>query len=134
MTELVLDASVIIKWWRTEGEAHVDQARALRANFEAGEVSVVAPSLINLEVINAFGCKWGWPEAALIELARALKQSRFDIEDPDLESVARWIASGLTAYDACYIALAEVRGIELVTDDGGIVAAAPGIAVPLTAR
>lgn len=128
MTELVLDASVVIKWWHTEGEDHLDEAQALQASFEAGELLAVAPSLLQIEIVNAFARRWTWPEEGLLALARALKAARFELENPDLESVARWTARGLTAYDASYVALAESRGIELVTDDESIVARAGGIA------
>ena len=48
MTEAVLDASVILKWFRGEGERHLAAARSLRAAFEAGEPLVFAPPLLRL--------------------------------------------------------------------------------------
>ena len=38
----------------------------------------------------------------------------------------------MSAYDACYVALAESRGFSLVTIDAEIEAAAPSIARPLS--
>lgn len=134
MTELVLDASVVIKWWRSDGEQDVPQARALRASFETGDLAVIVPPLLFLEILNAFGRWWAWPEDELIVLASSLTSLRFEVEEPELERVAAWTARGLTAYDAAYVAVAEARDIQLVTSDGLILEKAPGLARPLSGR
>lgn len=131
MTEAVLDASVIIKWWRSEEEQHLQEARALRQAFETGELSVVIPPLLFLEVINAFGRRWDWSQAALVELVDSLQWARFDVAEPQLRTVAFWTAQDLTACDASYVALADSRGIPLITDDVAILSAASDIARPL---
>ena len=117
MTTVVLDAAVVIKWFRTQGERLVDEARALRAAFEAGELIVFAPPLLGLEVINVAGRRWQWDETALFELAASLDDLGFELIDPDLARVAYWTARGLTAYDAAYVAVAEMQGTHLVTAD-----------------
>ncbi len=45
--------------------------------------------------------------------------------------MATWVARGLTAYDAAYVALAEERDLALVTDDETIIELAPEISRPL---
>jgi predicted nucleic acid-binding protein len=131
MTEAVLDASVVLKWFRSDGERHVERARAIRASFEAGELIVFAPPLLHLEIINVAGRRWRWPESALVDLATALEDLGFDLREPELTRVATWTAKGLTAYDAVYVALAEGAGVSLITDDDPIVAVAAGIATAL---
>lgn len=131
MRDVVLDASVVLKWFRDEGEGHVDAARSLRAAFAAGELLVFAPSLLLLEIVNVAGRRWGWKETALVELAASLDALGFELVEPDISRVARWTARGLTAYDAAYVAAAEAATIELVTDDELILTVAPGIATPL---
>jgi predicted nucleic acid-binding protein len=131
VTEVVLDASVILKWFRTEGERHVGAARSLRAAFEAGELIVFAPPLLHLEIVNVAARRWHWSETSLVDLAVALEQLSFDLREPELATVAQWTARGLTTYDAAYVALAEGEGIRLVTDDEHIVSVAPGIATAL---
>ncbi len=131
MTEAVLDASVVIKWFRSEGERHVDRARSLRRSFEAGELIVFTPPLLGLEIVNVAGRRWGWDEAALVDLAAALDELGFEQTEPDLLRVARWTGRGLTAYDGAYVALAEATGTRLVTDDDLIVEIAGEIALPL---
>ena len=131
MTEAVLDASVVIKWFRSEGERHVDYARALRRSFEAGELIVFTPPLLRLEIVNVAGRRWRWDEAALVDLAAALDELGFEQIEPDLMRVARWTARGLTAYDGAYVAVAEATGTRLITDDELIVQIAKDTAQPL---
>lgn len=131
MTEAVLDASVVIKWFRSEGERHVDDARALRSSFEAGELIVFTPPLLRLEIVNVAGRRWSWDEAALVDLAGALDDLGFEQIEPDLVRVARWTARGLTAYDGAYVAVAEAIGARLITDDELIAEIAEDIAHPL---
>lgn len=121
MIEAVLDASVVIKWFRSEGERHVGYARALRRSFEAGELIVFTPPLLRLEIVNVAGRRWRWDEAALVDLAAALDELGFEQTEPDLLRVARWTARGLTAYDGAYVAVAEAIGTRLITDDDLIV-------------
>jgi predicted nucleic acid-binding protein len=121
VTEAVLDASVVIKWFRSEGERHVDHARALRRSYEAGELIVFTPPLLRLEIVNVAGRRWRWDEAALVDLAAALDELGFEQTEPDLMRVAHWTARGLTAYDGAYVAVAEAVGTRLITDDDLIV-------------
>lgn len=132
MTEAVLDASVVIKWFRSRGERHVDAARALRQSFEAGELIVFTPPLLRLEIVNVAGRRWRWKEAALGDLAAALDELGFELTEPDLVRVAYWTARGLTAYDGAYVAVAETVGTRLITDDDLIVEIAQEIAQPLS--
>jgi predicted nucleic acid-binding protein len=131
VTGAVLDASVVLKWFRTQGERHVGAARALRRAFEAGELIVFAPPLLGLELVNVAGRRWQWPEADLAALATALDDLGFEPVEPDLTRVAHWTARGLTAYDAAYVAVAEASGERLVTDDDLVVRLAPDIATAL---
>lgn len=133
MTDAVLDASVVLKWFRDEDDHHGAQAHSLRLAFEAGELVVIAPPLLHLEIANVAGRRWGWDEAALLELAAALDSLGFELRQPALRSVAQWTARGLTAYDATYVALAQAEAIRLVTDDELILDLAGEVAVALSA-
>lgn len=131
MTEAVLDASVVIKWFRAEGERNVNAARALRMSYEAGELIVFTPPLLRLEIVNVAGRRWRWDEPALVDLAAALDDLGFELTEPDLVRVAHWTSRGLTAYDAAYVTVAESVGASLVTDDDLIIEIAREIAQPL---
>ena len=131
MREAVLDASVVLKWFRTEGERQVEAARALRTEFEAGRLLVVVPALLGLELLNVAARRWSWQERKLVTLVATMRDLGFEQRDPDLEPVARWTTRGLTAYDAVYVALAEAEAIQLVTDDELILDVAGSLATPL---
>lgn len=130
MTEVVLDASVVLKWFAPEQRGSVEAAE-LRHEYEAGRLSVVVPALLYLELLNVAGRRWRWDEEALLELADALEDLLFEVGEPELQSVASWVARGLTAYDAVYVALAEERRQILVTDDDTIRSRAGEITRPL---
>lgn len=133
MSEVVLDASVVLKWFQTEGEGHIEAAQALRKSFEAGTLRVLAPPLLWLEVANVAARRWHWPEAQLGRLAAAWPNLGFELIEPDLAVVAQWAARGLTAYDAAYVAVAKEAGVPLVTDDAEILRTAPRLATALAA-
>lgn len=133
MTEAVLDASVVLKWFHSEGEGRLEAARELRRRFEAGELRVLAPPLLWLEIVNVAARRWAWPEARLERLAATLADLGFELLEPDVIDVARWAGRGLTAYDAAYVAVAERAGVPLVTDDAEIVGLASELATPLSA-
>jgi len=132
LTEAVLDASVVLKWFRTQGERHRDEALALRRSFEAGELTVFAPPLLWLEIVNVAARRWGWSARQLDDLAVQLPALGFVMLEPALAGVARWSAAGLSAYDATYVAVAGEAGVPLITDDAGIVERAVDLAQPLS--
>jgi predicted nucleic acid-binding protein len=134
LNELVLDASVVLKWFAGGGETGLPQARTVRGQYEAGGLLVVVPSLMFLEVVNIAGRRWSWDESQLLELAGALDDLGFDVAEPELRSVAAWTARGLSAYDSAYVALAEERGLPLLTDDQQVLDVAADLARPLIAQ
>jgi predicted nucleic acid-binding protein len=134
LIEAVLDASVVLKWFRASGEHNVEAARTVRTDFEAGRTLAFAPPLLFLEILNIAGCRWRLPAAQLERLASTLPGLGFQLVDPDIPLVARWIVHGLTAYDAAYVAVAEQTGAQLITDDREILRVAPNLSRPLAGR
>jgi predicted nucleic acid-binding protein len=132
LREVALDASVVLKWFHAEGEAHAEAARGLREQFEAGEMRVAAPPLLWLEILNVAARRWRWSGTRLDVLAASLPDLGFDLIEPELEGVAEWAAKGLTAYDAAYVAVAEEAGVPLLTDDAEICKVAAAVAEPLS--
>lgn len=131
MSDVVLDASVLLKWFHTDGEADVEQATRLRSAFEAGQLNVLVPSLVWLELLNVAARRFRWSLDPLERLANQLQGFGFTVIEPDLGRVARWAAVGMTAYDAAYVAVAEQSGAQLITADAELVRLAPGVATAL---
>ena len=91
MSEVVLDASVVLKWFAAEQRGS-SEAGKLRDDYEAGRLSVVVPALLFLELLNVAGRRWRWDEEALLELAQALGDLSFEVGEPELQLVASWVA------------------------------------------
>ncbi len=121
---IVVDASVVVTGLGDDGDDG-DRARA-RLRGER----LVAPQVIDLEVVSA----WRRLVAAghLDERRAALALA--DLGALRLERVPHgpllercWeLRDNLTVYDAAYVALAELMGVDLLTADARL-AAAPGI-------
>jgi predicted nucleic acid-binding protein len=131
LPELVLDASVVVKWFKSAGESHVEAAQRLRARYQEGHFSVVVPGLLYLELLNAAARRWDWGAVELATLADGLTGLGFRVHEPALEGIVTWCARGLTAYDACYLAVAEERRTVVVTTDDLLLSAGGASAQPL---
>jgi predicted nucleic acid-binding protein len=121
---IVIDASVLSSVIGDDGP----EGRRARAELRlAGDIA--APDLVDVETVAVLRKRW---------LSRTMTARRFSAAIEDLEAIdlnryptlplmrrAYDLRSNVTAYDACYIALAELLGCELLTGDRRL-AAAPG--------
>ena len=124
MIRLVVDASVVVKWYPPyDQEPLASQAHALMDRWVAGEVAFAVPDLIWPEVANILWksvrrnrCSLDDAEAAL---AHMLEQNLSTIPSAPLIDQAFHIAVqyGRTAYDSLYVALALASNSLLVTAD-----------------
>jgi predicted nucleic acid-binding protein len=122
LNEWVVDASVLVKWFKPDDEDLVENAERLRAAYTRGDLRFAAPPLLPIELLNIAARRARWDAPRVQWLARALLALRFEIQQPDLAVVAVWCNRGLTAYDACYVALAQERNTVVVTDDDEMIA------------
>lgn len=128
MGKVILDASIATKWFRMDSEADVSFAERLLERHLASELRIVVPLLLFLELLNAAARRWRWTPRELEHTADRLGEVGFDVAEPSLARIARWSSRGLMACDASCVALAEERGVPLVTADERILAVRPGIA------
>lgn len=121
---IVVDASVLANALAdddADGDAARDELRAADR--------VTAPDLVDVETVSVLRKRW---------LSRTLTDQRFEAavahlrqlqfeRVPTLRMMRRAfeLRANVSAYDACYVALAEVLECELVTADGRL-ARAPG--------
>ncbi|MDP3041083.1 MAG: type II toxin-antitoxin system VapC family toxin [Deltaproteobacteria bacterium] len=119
---VVLDASVILKWYLFD-EEHGEKALEFLNRFVSDDLEIIAPALLEYEVING--------------LVAARKRGRLQ-EDLIVSAVEGFMNLGLrmvglsglysrvihfckaynrSAYDASYLALAESEKISFITAD-----------------
>lgn len=127
----MVDASVIAKWFKPEGESHLAEAYALRQAALRGELALAVPVLLFLELLNTAARRWRWSPTRLEGMAGELDALPFLVATPSLIAVARWASLGLSAYDSSYVAIAERQAARLVTTDEQIISVAPTIALHL---
>ena len=122
---IVLDASVAIDGLLTNGAAR----RVL------AERAVAAPHLIDAEVIHVLRRRVGAGTIALEDAQRALRRWQHlairRIPVAGLLDRIWALRDNLSAYDATYVAVAEVLDTELLTADARL-AGAPGPRCPIT--
>jgi len=138
MKRMVLDASVILKWYLPD-ESYGENALELLKNFTMGTLDIVAPTLLEYELINGLviARKRGrLAEGAVTSALGAFQCLGIRLVDPSehydriawyCHTYARsayddriaWYCHtyARSAYDACYLALAEREDISLITAD-----------------
>jgi predicted nucleic acid-binding protein len=120
----VLDASVAIKWIiDLEDEPHTEQAREALADYEAGRINVVAPSVMPYEVGHALGraVRRGRIESAdALDAYRTLLDWNVPLVHDELDMLSSLRLVALfdpSFYDASYFPLAERLGAPLLYAD-----------------
>lgn len=124
MALVVLDTSVIIKWFRQD-EVLAPAALALREAYLDGHISIAIPSLLAYELANALRYK----DDLTVEQVQGAIQSLFDMElnwvwpSDRLMRRAVVIARGseTTVYDTAFVALAESLDAQFITADERLV-------------
>ena len=121
----VLDASVAVKWFSAAPELHKEVAIALRRRHLERRCRLIVPEFFLLEVMNALRRQKDFTEADVAQALTALEQLHMEV-CPTTYDVLRktnaisW-SYGASVYDACYVALAELRGYPLITADDVLV-------------
>ena len=118
---LILDTSVVVKWFLESGEADVARARKLREAFLSGRCTLGAPNLLLIEVANALtaGHRASPQEASeaigtILEIGLRLFELPFPVLAKAIELASTY---GVTVYDSCFLAVAIESDGFLVTAD-----------------
>ena len=128
VTRVTLDASALVRAFALQEPR--DEAFDWLVAVHEGRVRAIAPELLFAEVANTLLM---YARAGSVELATAQQLLDGAVRLPivtfplrELAPAALTVASarGLSAYDACYVALAEQAGVPLLTADGRAAAAA----------
>jgi predicted nucleic acid-binding protein len=122
MKRAVVDASVILKWYLLD-ETHGAQAMALLQQCTAGELEILAPSLLGYELMN--GLVIAGRRARLDQNTISLSFRGFmslGIRFYEVSFFSDKVLHycrihGRSVYDSSYLALAEQEGVDLITAD-----------------
>ncbi|MCK9365516.1 MAG: type II toxin-antitoxin system VapC family toxin [Syntrophales bacterium] len=122
MKRAVVDASVILKWYLVD-EACGAQAISLLQQCVAGELEILAPSLLQYELMNGLviaGRRARLDQSAISSSFRSFMS--LGIRFYDVYSLADKVLHycrlyGRSVYDSSYLALAEQEGVDLSTAD-----------------
>lgn len=125
MVQLVVDASVILKWFFDfPEEENRDKALDLRNKHVSGKISLCIPQYAIYEITNALTfSKYKLSKEIVIDSLEALADLRLkksnDYSDKKLmkESVELAFKYAITIYDALYLALAKKLECSLLTAD-----------------
>jgi predicted nucleic acid-binding protein len=126
VTRLLVDTSVLIKWFHTEGEREALEARAIRDAHVQGDLDAHVLDLALYEVGNVLvrALRWG-PAAVAHQLDDLLM-----IVGPPFTMAGAWLHEAarlahrerLSYYDASWAAAARGLEIPLVSADAQLVA------------
>ena len=127
MTRLLIDTSVLIKWFHSDGESELREARALRAAHIRGDLAAHMLDLASYEIGNVLTRALRWTAA---DTADQLDDLHAILGPPLIMSPlglrrAATLASEhtLSFYDASWAAAADESGIALVSADRQLQAA-----------
>jgi predicted nucleic acid-binding protein len=118
MSEIVVDTSVVVKWYIPE--QHHEHARALRDAYLDGKFELVAPALMPFEAVTALDYSGHYDGERLEEASRSLPEYGIELVAFNNTGPVAEIANDLdiTIYDAAYIALAGTLDTKVYTADG----------------
>lgn len=115
-----MDSSVVVKWVNSQGEKFLRQADTILKHMQNGEILITMPDLAKYEVGNALLNKEMSLSATQTALGTVYEiPIQFVSQDKAMAQTTLEIAkdSGMTYYDASFIALAKRLKVDLVTDN-----------------
>ncbi len=127
MTRLLIDTSVLIKWFHSDGENELRQSRALRSAHVAGELDAHMLDLAPYEVGNVLSRALLWKGADVADQLDDLHA----ILGPALVMTRIWLrraatladTHSLSFYDASWAAVAVELGVPLISAGRRLLAA-----------
>lgn len=125
MRRVVLDSSVILKWYLAD-EEHGQNALDLLFQYVSNELEILAPSLLEYEVVNGLFIAQKRGRIKEEKLLTAI-EGFIDLEIK-LKSIFHFYSKIMyyckvfqrSVYDASYLAIADSEGIMMITSDPGL--------------
>ena len=128
MRTFVIDSSVVVKWFSRE--ADTPAALALRDALYRGDCRILAPDLLFYEVANALRFHPRFGEDDVRAAVLSVPDLGVELAPADAELLGRAVELAFrfntTVYDACFLALADLRGFPLISADEKLISQARG--------
>ena len=119
---VVVDTSVVYKWFSPENEELLSEALTLLKN----SATLIAPDLIIYELANSWATKTKLKNSQIKIFLKDFEEAEIKIEPVSFELVRRAIDFSrkyhVSVYDATYAVLAAEKGCNFVTADSKFVA------------
>ncbi len=127
MSEIVIDASVVVKWFIEENDSV--KARLLRDKFIYGKIELIIPSLLYFEVLNALKYSQLFDPSELNDAGESLENYGFKVITIKKEIRKHMIKFAvdheISIYDASYLGLSIGLGKTFCTADEKIIKKLP---------
>lgn len=125
MTTVLVDTSVLVKWFHSEGESELAEARAIRDATRREDLDARVIDLAIYEMGNVLlrGLHWSGSDVAdqlddlLVICGAPLAMAGAWFREAGVIGAAH----GLSFYDACWVSAARALGISLVSADSELV-------------
>jgi predicted nucleic acid-binding protein len=125
LKQVVLDASVILKWYLAD-EEYSQKALGLLYQYISNELDILAPALLEYEVVNGLLIAQKRGRIKEEKILTAI-EGFIDLEIK-LKNLSHFYPRIIhyckiyhrSVYDASYLAIADVEGITLITSDEGL--------------
>ena len=119
MKQIVIDASVVVKWFIEEKDS--EKAITVRDEFIEGKIDLMSPNLLHYEVLNALKYSKKFNNDELKEAAISITNYgiiQVALREEYAQKVIKIATENdISIYDAAYVGLAEVLNTEIYTAD-----------------
>lgn len=119
MEKVVLDTSVVVKWFVEEKDSK--KALKLLKDYQNGQLKIIAPEIVSLELANALFFGAGYKNKLLkesLDAFYALDLSLIPLTKSFIQEASEYMEKfKIAIYDALFIFLAEKEKIPLITTD-----------------
>jgi hypothetical protein len=119
---IVIDPAALLGWFGGGGPH-----RSLRAEYEAGALTVLAPRHLVADVLGELAARDEPAPDRLARIAGELERLGIQLQDPPLAELAGWLAQGLDPRRAAYAALAASLDVPLAAADADLRRIASGL-------
>ncbi len=125
MRKIILDSSVIIKWFKADKEEKIKEATDYLSSFTSGKIQIYIPTIAVYELLNTAQFDVTLPEKQWKLNFKKFFELKLKVITID-EKISQTIyefgkKNNVSAYDASYVALAKSLRIDFITADQKLV-------------